>query len=90
MHTSTSKLSSWNRVSVYLSLFAVSNHIRRIKRPEYIARRNFTPIRCLPDERLLKHYEAELPWNEGTPEDAMPALAASGVRERSIREGERR
>src|SRR6476469_7963736 len=44
VHASTSNLSPWNRVSVYLSLCAVSNHIRRFKRPEYIAHRDFTPI----------------------------------------------
>jgi len=32
-----------NRVSVYLSLCAVSNHIRRFERREYIAHRDFTP-----------------------------------------------
>ncbi|MGH8700959.1 MAG: phytanoyl-CoA dioxygenase family protein, partial [Burkholderiales bacterium] len=44
VHSSSSNLSPWNRVSVYLSLCAVSNHIRRFKRPEYIAHRDFTPI----------------------------------------------
>ena len=53
VHASTSNLSPWNRVSVYLSLCAVSNHIRRFKRPEYIAHRDFTPIECLPDDCLL-------------------------------------
>ena len=57
MHASTSNLSPWNRVSVYLSLCAVSNHIRRFKRPEYIAHRDFTPIECLPDDCLLKDYD---------------------------------
>jgi ectoine hydroxylase len=54
VHASTSNLSPWNRVSVYLSLCAVSNHIRRFKRPEYIAHRDFTPIECLPDDCLLR------------------------------------
>ncbi len=54
VHASTANLSPWNRVSVYLSLCAVSNHIRRFKRPEYIAHRDFTPIQCLPDDCLLK------------------------------------
>ena len=55
----------------------MSNYIRRFKRPEYIAHRDFTPIRCLPDDCLLKHYEVELPWNQGTPADALkPAIAA--------------
>src|SRR5208282_229469 len=53
VHASTSNLSPWNRVSVYLSLCAVSNHIRRFKRPEYIAHRDFTPLDCLPDDCLL-------------------------------------
>ena len=57
VHASSSNLSPWNRVSVYLSLCAVSNHIRRFKRPEYIAHRDFTPIECLPDDCLLKDYD---------------------------------
>jgi ectoine hydroxylase len=77
VHASTSNLSPWNRVSVYLSLCAVSNHIRRFKRPEYIAHRDFTPIKCLPDDCLLKPYDVDLPWKDGTPEAALqPALAA--------------
>jgi len=67
VHASTSNLSPWNRVSVYLSLCAVSNHIRRFKRPGYIAQRDFTPIRCLPDDCLLRHYDVPLPWQDGTP-----------------------
>ena len=70
VHASTSNLSPWNRVAVYLSLCAVSNHIRRFKRPEYIAHRDFTPIRCLPDDCLLKDYAVELPWKDGAPESA--------------------
>ena len=66
VHASTSNLSPWNRVSVYLSLCAVSNHIRRFKRPGYIAHRDFTPIECLPDDCLLRHYEVPLPWKDGT------------------------
>jgi L-proline 4-hydroxylase len=77
VHASTSNLSPWNRVSVYLSLCAVSNHIRRFKRPEYIAHRDFAPIQCLPDDCLLKPYEVPLPWRDGTPEEALkPQVAA--------------
>jgi ectoine hydroxylase len=77
VHASGSNLSPWNRVSVYLSLCAVSNHIRRFKRPEYIAHRDFTPIQCLPDDCLLKDYDVPLPWKDGTPEAALqPQLAA--------------
>jgi ectoine hydroxylase len=77
VHASTANLSPWNRVSVYLSLCAVSNHIRRFKRPEYIAHRDFTPIQCLPDDCLLQDYDVPLPWQDGTPEAALqPALAS--------------
>ncbi len=70
VHASTSNLSPFNRVAVYLSLCAVSNHIRRHKRPEYIAHRDFTPIECLPDDCLLKEYPVDLPWKEGVPQSA--------------------
>jgi len=77
VHASTANLSPWNRVSVYLSLCAVSNHIRRFKRPEYIAHRDFTPIQCLPDDCLLKDYDVPLPWQDGTPEAALQPVLAS-------------
>jgi ectoine hydroxylase len=78
VHASGSNLSPWNRVSVYLSLCAISNHIRRFKRPGYIAHRDFTPIRCLPDDCLLKHYDVPLPWKNGTPpEELQGALKAA-------------
>ena len=59
LHASGSNLSPWNRVAVYLSLNAVDNHIRRHKRPEYIAHRDFTPIETLPDDCLLKPYPVD-------------------------------
>jgi ectoine hydroxylase len=71
VHASSSNLSPWNRVSVYLSLCAVSNHIRRFKRPEYIAHRDFTPIECLPDDCLLREYPVALPWKDGVPASAL-------------------
>ncbi|HSO07713.1 MAG TPA: phytanoyl-CoA dioxygenase family protein [Pelomicrobium sp.] len=71
VHASTSNLSPWDRVSVYLSLCAVSNHIRRFKRPEYIAHRDFRPIECLPDDCLLKPYPVDLPWKDGMPQSAL-------------------
>jgi L-proline 4-hydroxylase len=78
VHASTSNLSPWNRVSVYLSLCAVSNHIRRFKRPGYIAHRDFTPIECLPDDCLLKAYPVDLPWKDGTPEtETKPLMMAA-------------
>jgi ectoine hydroxylase len=70
VHASTSNLSPWNRVSVYLSLCAVSNHIRCFRRPEYIAHRDFAPLECLPDDCLLRDYAVPLPWRDGTPATA--------------------
>ena len=69
-----SNLSPWNRVSVYLSLCAVSNHIRRFKRAGYIAHRDFTPIISLPDDCLMKDYPVDLPWKNGTPEQEQQSL----------------
>ncbi len=71
VHASGANLSPFNRVAVYLSLCAVSNHIRRHKRPEYIAHRDFTPITCLPDDCLVKDYPVALPWKDGVPATAM-------------------
>jgi ectoine hydroxylase len=74
VHASSSNLSPWDRWNVYLSLCAVSNHIRQFKRPAYIAHRDFAPIRPLPDDCLLRDYEVELPWRDGTPEDALQPM----------------
>lgn len=71
VHASGSNLSPFNRVAVYLSLCAVSNHIRRHQRPEYIAHRNFAPIEVLPDDCLLTPYPVEVPWKDGLPESAL-------------------
>jgi ectoine hydroxylase len=71
VHASTSNLSPFNRVAVYLSLCAVSNHIRRHKRVEYIAHREFTPITTLPDDCLTKEYPVNLPWKDGVPASAL-------------------
>ena len=70
-------ISGNGRIGVYLSLCAVSNHIRRFKRPGYIAHREFTPIECLPDDCLVKDYDVPLPWKDGTPEEALKPLSAA-------------
>jgi len=70
VHASSNNLSPFNRISVYLSLCAVSNHIRRYKRKEYIAHRDFTPIECLPDDCLINDYNVDLPWKDGIPQSA--------------------
>ena len=62
VHGSPSNMSPWNRVIVYLSLCALSNHITRFTRPPYIAHRNFTPIQQLPDNCLLDPSVKGLPW----------------------------
>jgi ectoine hydroxylase len=71
VHASSANLSPFNRVSVYLSLCAVSNHIQRFKRPEFIAHRDFTPIECLPDDCLTKNYPVATPWKNGMPASAL-------------------
>ena len=71
VHASTSNLSPWNRVSVYLSLCAVGNHIRRFKRPEYVAHRVFDPIECLADDCLIANAPVTLPWGTGMPVSAL-------------------
>ena len=54
VHCSPHNLSPWPRTVVYLSLCHVDNHIRRFKRPEWIAHRNFTPIESLADDCLME------------------------------------
>ncbi len=76
VHASTSNLSPFDRVSVYLSLCAISNHIRRFKRPEYIAHRDFTLIATLPDDCLLRDYPVDLPWADGLPPSALQTSLA--------------
>jgi ectoine hydroxylase len=54
VHASPSNLSPWHRTIVYISACHVDNHIRRFKRPAWIAHRDFTPIAVLPDDCLLE------------------------------------
>ncbi|HEX7006055.1 MAG TPA: phytanoyl-CoA dioxygenase family protein [Alphaproteobacteria bacterium] len=54
VHASPGNLSPFDRTIVYLSLCHVENHIRRFKRPEWIAHRDFTPIEPLGDDCLLE------------------------------------
>ena len=53
VHGSAPNMSPFDRTIVYLSLCHVDNHIRRFKRPEYIAHRDFAPLVPLPDDCLL-------------------------------------
>lgn len=52
VHASPPNISPFGRTIVYLSLCHVTNHIRRFKRPEWIAHRDFTPIEPLDDDCL--------------------------------------
>ena len=54
VHASPPNISPWPRTIVYLSLCEVNNHIRRFKRPEWIAHRDFTPIQSLADDCLME------------------------------------
>ncbi|MFQ5935406.1 MAG: phytanoyl-CoA dioxygenase family protein [Acidiferrobacterales bacterium] len=59
VHASPPNISPWGRTIVYLSLCHVDNHIRRFKRAEWIAHRDFAPIEPLADDCLkeLAHEE---------------------------------
>jgi len=57
VHASPPNISPWNRVIVYLSLCAVSNHITKFTRKEWIAHRDFTPIQAMEDDCLSALYK---------------------------------
>ena len=52
VHASPFNMSPHDRTIVYLSLCHVDNHIRRFKRAEWIAHRDFAPIESLDDDCL--------------------------------------
>ena len=53
VHASPGNLSPFDRTITYVSLNRVDNAIRRYKRPEWIAHRDFRPIELAPDDCLL-------------------------------------
>ncbi|MGE0719039.1 MAG: phytanoyl-CoA dioxygenase family protein [Alphaproteobacteria bacterium] len=53
VHASPGNLSPFDRTIVYVSLNRTDNAIRRFKRPEWIAHRDFRPIEMLPDDCLM-------------------------------------
>jgi len=55
VHASGSNLTPWSRWIVYLSLNRCDNAIRRFKRPTWIANRDFTPIKMLEDDCLVRY-----------------------------------
>src|SRR6202040_3042814 len=53
VHASPPNITPYPRKIVYLTLCAVSNHITKFTRPEWIAHRDFTPIVPAADDALL-------------------------------------
>jgi ectoine hydroxylase len=58
VHGSTANITPYGRIIVYLTLCAVSNHIRKPTRPDWIAHRDFTPIEPVSDDALLRYARA--------------------------------
>ena len=54
VHGSAGNITPYPRKIVYLTLNAVSNHIRTPTRPEWIAHRDFTPIVPVADDALAR------------------------------------
>ena len=54
VHGSAGNITPYPRKIVYLTLNAVSNHIRSPTRPDYIAHRDFTPMQTVDDDALLR------------------------------------
>ncbi len=52
VHGSAGNITPYGRIIVYLTLCAVSNHIRTPTRAEWIAHRDFTPIETTADDAL--------------------------------------
>ena len=58
VHASPPNITPYPRKIVYLTLCAVSNHITKFNRPEWIAHRDFTPLLPVADDALLRHARA--------------------------------
>ena len=52
VHGSTSNMSPWNRLIVYVTYNRCDNAIRAFRRPEWIAHPDFTPLDALSDDCL--------------------------------------
>ena len=55
VHGSSGNITPYSRKIVYLTLNAVSNHIRKPTRAEWIAHQDFTPITPCADDALLQY-----------------------------------
>jgi ectoine hydroxylase len=58
VHASAPNITPYPRKIIYLTLCAVSNHITKHTRPEWIAHRDFTPIVAVDDDALREHARA--------------------------------
>jgi ectoine hydroxylase len=58
VHASPPNITPYPRKIVYLTLCAVSNHITKFTRPEWIAHRDFTPIVPVADDALVEYARA--------------------------------
>jgi ectoine hydroxylase len=58
VHASPPNITPYPRKIVYLTLCAVSNHITKFSRPEWIAHRDFTPIEPVADDALREYARA--------------------------------
>ena len=58
VHASPPNITPYPRKIVYLTLCAVSNHITRFTRPDWIAHRDFAPIVPVEDDALLAYARA--------------------------------
>jgi ectoine hydroxylase len=58
VHASPPNITPYPRKIVYLTLCAVSNHITKFTRPEFIAHRDFTPIVPADDDVLIEYARA--------------------------------
>lgn len=60
VHASPANISPFDRTICYLSLCHVDNHIRAFNREEWIAHRDFTPIKALDDNCLAEMADEQL------------------------------
>ncbi len=58
VHASPPNITPYPRKIVYLTLCAVSNHITKFTRPEWIAHRDFAPLVPVADDALLAYARA--------------------------------
>jgi ectoine hydroxylase len=58
VHASPPNITPYPRKIVYLTLCAVSNHITKFTRPEWIAHRDFAPIEPVDDDALIEYARA--------------------------------